>query len=82
MVLTMIFGIVILYIRCHYSSSYSLVDNQGYERLPLDEDGSPLITRANGHKSVRNTHAMPSDSEDDNDEETLFASQINKPLLN
>jgi hypothetical protein len=76
-----IFGIVVLYLRCRHNSSYSLFGDQRYESVPQDEDGFPLITPANGHKTVRNSHAMPSDSEDDSAEEALFVSQSNKPLL-
>jgi hypothetical protein len=76
-----LFGIVVLYLRCrHSSSSYS---HTGFRRLePLlddEEDGSPFISRANGHKVSRNTHAMPSESDDD--DETLFSSNVKKPLI-
>jgi hypothetical protein len=80
--LAVIFGLVVLYLRCrHSSSSRPLAGFQRYDVLPQDEDVSPLVSRSNGHKIVRNTHAMPSDSENDEGEEIIFTSEINKPLL-
>jgi hypothetical protein len=59
-----------------------LVGFRRYDVLPQDEDGSPLISRANGHnRTVRNTHAMPSDSENDEVDEILFTSNVKKPLF-
>ncbi len=77
----MIFGIVVLYLRYYRNSSYSLFGDQRYEPVPQDEDGFPLITPANGHKAVRNSHAMPSDSEDNSADEASFVSQSNTPLF-
>jgi len=77
--LAVIFGAVVLYLRCSHSPIYRPgFGFQRYEYLLQDEDGSPLIGRANGHSSVRNTHSMPSDSEN---EEVLFKSEANVPLL-
>ncbi len=79
----MIFGILVLYLRCRRSSLHrQRVGFQRYEILPQDEDDSPFITQANGHnKTVRNTHAMPSDSEHDEGDEVLFTQNINEQLL-
>lgn len=71
--LAVVFGIVVLYLRCNRSSLYRPgVGFQRYEIISQDEDGSPLMARGNGYKSVRNTHAMPSDSENDEGDEIVF----------
>jgi hypothetical protein len=73
-----IFGFVVLYIRCfHRSSSNARTGFRRYELLDQDEDDSPFMSQTNGHKVIRNTHSMPSESED----EIFVASNIDKPLL-
>jgi len=80
--IAVIFGIVVLFLRCRHSSfSRRLVGFQRYDILAEDEDGSPLMSRVNEHKAVRNTHAMPSDSEGDDGDEILFTSKVDQPLL-
>jgi len=80
--LAVIFGVVILYLRCSHSPIYRPgFGFQRYEYLLQDEDGSPLIGRANGHSIVRNTHSMPSDSENEEGDNVLLKSEVNVPLL-
>ncbi len=78
----MIFGFVVLYLRCRRHSSLSNF-RSGFRRYDLlaqdDEDNSPFTPRTNSHKIVRNTHSMPSDS--DEEEDVFVASKPNRPLL-
>jgi hypothetical protein len=77
--LAVIFGFIILYLRCrHHSLSNPRSGFRRYDLLTQDDDDSPFTSRTNGHKSIRNTHSMPSDSEED---EIFVTSNINKPLL-
>jgi hypothetical protein len=79
--LSITFGVVVLYLQCRRSSlSGPVAGFQRYEPLVNDEDASLLVSEANENKALRNTHAMPSESEDEGDN-VLFASNINKPLL-
>jgi hypothetical protein len=77
--LAVIFGIIVLHLRCRRSSlSHPLVGFRRYEPLPHEEDTSPFISRTNGHKPIKNSHAILTASEEDDDgDDTLF----NKPLL-
>ncbi|CAF0984664.1 unnamed protein product [Adineta steineri] len=83
--LAMVFGSIVVYLRCCAGSSispYSRVGFRRYEPLSQDDvDSSSLLTRSNGYKVVRNTHAMPSDSEDYNEEDTLFTSKSSQSIF-
>lgn len=79
----MIFVGLVLYLRCHrHVPSQS---SRGFQRYNLlgqdDEDNSPMISSINERKVVRNSHAQPSESE--NDEEEIFSASIidRRPLL-
>ncbi|CAF3954413.1 unnamed protein product [Adineta steineri] len=81
----MVFGSIVVYLRCCAGSSispYSRVGFRRYEPLSQDDvDSSSLLPRSNGYKVVRNTHAMPSDSEDYNEEDTLFTSKSSQSIF-
>ncbi|CAF1273000.1 unnamed protein product [Rotaria sp. Silwood1] len=83
LIFSVIFGIVIFYIRRRRSrSSYRIFTNsQPYEQLTQDDDNAPLVHQTNGHKIVRNTHVNPSESEDNADEETLFSVKNDVPMI-
>ena len=70
----MIVGIVVFCRRRQNHRSLNLfIDSQQYGSASQHEDALPLIQPTSGHKTVSNTHAMPSESEDDDDHnETLL----------
>lgn len=75
----MIFAVVVLYLRCRPGTLH--VRNTGfqrYEMLPQNDDDLQFIGQGNGYKIVRNTHAMPSDSENDDGEEDVFINIANR----
>ncbi|UJR15430.1 hypothetical protein I4U23_002374 [Adineta vaga] len=77
----MIFGVIVLYLRGRsYSiiSSQSRVGFQRYEPIPQDENDTFTMSRNNRHKTIRNTHALPSDSEED---ETLFSPETQRAIF-
>ena len=47
--------------------------------LAQDEDDSPFMSQSQSYKTVRNTHSMPSDSEDEQ-ENAIFLPTNHKPL--
>ncbi|CAF4170825.1 unnamed protein product [Rotaria sp. Silwood2] len=80
--LSVIFGIVAFYVRRRsFSSLRRFTDSQQYELLTQGDDNLPLMHQSNGHQSIRNTHAMRGESEDEADEHTLFTSNIDVPMI-
>ncbi|CAF3629146.1 unnamed protein product [Rotaria socialis] len=69
---TVMLGMITLYLRFR---------PQRYQLLAQDEDNALLSQRAKRHKTVKNTHAMPSDSEDGDEDEILFTSNSNTPMI-
>ncbi|CAF4501358.1 unnamed protein product, partial [Rotaria socialis] len=69
---TVILGMITLYLRFR---------PQRYQLLAQDEDNALLSQRAKRHKTVKNTHAMPSDSEDGDEDEILCTSNSNTPMI-
>lgn len=65
-----------LRLRSQSSNSYS----SGYEAVPQEENHSLLTNRPKVRKTIRNTHALPSDSEPE-DEEVLFTANVNTPMI-
>ncbi|CAF1286520.1 unnamed protein product, partial [Adineta ricciae] len=81
LVLATLFGFIILYLRCRSSSilsSHSRVGFQRYNLIPQDEQSDLSSSQINGSKSVPNSHATQSDSEND---EPLYSSQSHKFLF-
>ncbi|CAF1083152.1 unnamed protein product [Adineta steineri] len=77
LVLAIIFAMVVIYLKCcQGSTSRSHTGFQRYEPLVQDENDLPRIERVQGRKN----HPMASDS-DDEDNETLFSSKMNKSMI-
>lgn len=63
-----------LFSRYRSRISYRLFYGKNrYQALAQDEEGSLIVSQTHKRRTLRNTHAMPSDS-DDEDDTTLFVS--------
>ncbi len=81
MVLAIIFSMVGIYLKCcQGTTSGPHTGFQRYEPLVQDENDSPVIGRINGRKTIKNSQAIGSDS-DDEDNQTLFSSKMKKTMI-
>ena len=81
MLLAVIFVSIVIYLRCcQKSTSRPNVGFQRYEPLLQDEEDYPVIQRINERKSSRINKQVFNES-DDEDDQTLFSSQINRKQI-
>ncbi|CAF1279483.1 unnamed protein product, partial [Adineta ricciae] len=78
LILASLFAMVVVYLKCCQGSTVrSRTGFQRYERLVQDENDLPVMTR---QKNGRKNHVMASDS-DDEDDQTLFSSNMKKSMI-
>lgn len=82
--MAVIFGLLVLGLRCRRASFFCPTQGfQRYDLVPGDDDAASLMDdESNGNKTVRNSHALRSDSENNDDgEDVVFLSNTKKSMF-
>jgi len=73
-----IFCSIVVYLRCRKHNVFRPLQGfQRYDPIPQDEDSLPFIQP----KTLRNSHLLPSDSDNDNDEVVLLSTSSDKNIF-